>query len=205
MAQSLSSRQRGPQGELHQQTELARQQGALLDACIANLSAGIVQHDREIALQRERVQLLKEVAARYPELVRSGALSPVEVAEKYTEVLDQPPRFLSALERTRLALQLDLAGARAQHAGLPLQAEREGSQFRREMQAFTQQQAENEARRETAVLAPQAGQVATVLARPGQAVPAGQTPATLLPAGDTMEAELNLHDGSQPCRGCAPV
>jgi len=37
----------------------------------------------------------------------------------------------STLERTRLALQLELAGARAQRAALPLQAEREGSQLRR--------------------------------------------------------------------------
>jgi len=189
VAQSLAGRQRGLQDELHQQTEQTKQQGAALDARIANLSAGLVQHEREIALQRERVQVVKEVAARYPELVRSGAVSPVEVAEKTTEVLDQQAR-LSTLERTRLSLQLELAGARAQRAALPLQAEREGSQLRREMQALTQQQAENEARRETAVLAPQAGQVATVLVRPGQAVAAGQTLATLLPAGDALEAEL---------------
>jgi membrane fusion protein len=58
------------------------------------------------------------------------------------------------------------------------------------MQALAQAQAENESKRETLVLAPDSGELATVLATPGQAVAAGQTLATLLPAGSTLEAEL---------------
>jgi membrane fusion protein len=193
VADSLTSRQRALLDELKQQAEQARQQAAALDARIANLDAALQQHERELALQRERIAVMQDIAARYPELVRSGAVSPVEVAEKNAEVLDQRAR-LSTLERQRLALQQDLASARAQRQAVPLQAEREGSQLRREAQALSQQQAENEARRETAVLAPQAGRIGTVLASPGQSVAAGQLLATLLPggSGSALEAELEV-------------
>lgn len=189
VARSLASRQGSLSDELQQQGQQVRQQAAALDARAAVVAAGLAQQEREIALQRERVQLVRDVAARYPDLVRSGAVSPVESAEKQTELLDQQAR-LSELERARGAAQGELATLRADRAALPLQAGRESSQMRREVQALAQAQAENESHRGTQVLAPQAGEVATLLAAPGQPVIAGQTLATLLPAGVALEAEL---------------
>ena len=189
VARSLSLRQAGLHDELQQQSRQASQQAATLDARAASVQAGLAQQEREIALQRERVQLVRDVAARYPELVRSGAVSPVEAAEKQTEVLDQQAR-LAELERARGVLQSELAVLRADRAALPLQAGRESSQMQREIQALAQAQAENESHRGTQVLAPQAGELATLLAAPGQPVVAGQTLATVLPAGAALEAEL---------------
>ncbi len=189
VARSLDLRRGSLDDELQQQGQQARQQAAALDARAAAVEAGLAQLEREIALQRERVQLVRDVAGRYPELVRSGAVSPVEAAEKQTELLDQQAH-LSELERARGAAQAELATLRADRASLPLQAGRESSQMRREAQALAQAQAENESRRGTQVLAPQAGEVATLLAAPGQPVIAGQTLATLLPAGAALEAEL---------------
>ncbi len=68
------------------------------------------QQEREIALQRERVQLVRNMAGRYPELVRSGVVSSVEAAEKQTELLDQQAR-LSEVERARGASQAKLEWA----------------------------------------------------------------------------------------------
>ncbi len=189
VAQSLTLRQGSVQDELRQQALQVGQQAAAIDARAASAQAGLVQQAREIGLQRERVQLVRDVSARYPDLVRSGAVSPVEAAEKQTEVLDQQAR-LAELERARVALESELATLRAERAALPLQAGRESAQLQREMQALAQAQAENESHRETQVLAPQAGELATVLAAPGQSVAAGQTLATLLPAGAALEAEL---------------
>jgi membrane fusion protein len=189
VAQSLSLRQGNLRDELQQQSRQVSQQAATLEARAASVQAGLAQQEREIALQRERVQLVRDVAARYPELVRSGAVSPVEAAEKQTEVLDQQAR-LSELERARGVLQSELAVLRADRAALPLQAGRESSQLQREIQALAQAQAENESHRGTQVMAPQAGELATLLAAPGQAVVAGQTLATVLPAGAALEAEL---------------
>jgi len=189
VARSLALRQGSLAQELEQQGQQTRQQALALDARIVAVRAGVAQQEREIALQRERVQLVREVAGRYPELVRSGAVSPVEAAEKQTELLDQQAR-LSELERARGAAQAELATLRADRAALPLQAGRESSQMRREVQALAQAQAENESHRGTQVLAPEPGEVATLLAAPGQSVVAGQTLATLLPAGAVLEAEL---------------
>jgi len=189
VARSLALRQGSLADELRQQGGQVRQQALSLDARIVAVQSGLAQQEREIALQRERVQLVREVAGRYPDLVRSGAVSPVEAAEKQTELLDQQSR-LSELERARGAAQAELATLRASRAALPLQAGRESSQMRREVQALAQAQAENESHRGMQVLAPEPGEVATLLAAPGQAVVAGQTLATLLPAGAALQAEL---------------
>ena len=189
VARSLELRQGSLSDELQQQALQVHQQAASLDARIGAVLAGLAQQEREIALQRERVQLVRDVAGRYPDLVRSGAVSPVEAAEKQTELLDQQAR-LSELERARGAAQGELATLRADRASVPLQAGRESAQMRREVQALAQAQAENESRRGLQVLAPQAGELATLLAAPGQAVVAGQTLATVLPVGAALEAEL---------------
>jgi membrane fusion protein len=189
VARSLALRQGSLGDELQQQGLQVRQQAASLDARVGAVAAGLAQQEREIALQRERVQLVRDVAGRYPDLVRSGAVSPVEAAEKQTELLDQQAR-LSEMERARGAAQAELATLRADRASLPLQAGRESAQMRREVQALAQAQAENESRRGNQVLAPQAGEIAALLAAPGQSVAAGQTLATLLPAGAALEAEL---------------
>jgi len=189
VARSLALRQGSLAEQLQQQGQQVRQQAVSLDARIAAVATGLAQQEREIALQRERVQLVRDVAGRYPELVRSGAVSPVEAAEKQTELLDQQSR-LSELERTHGAAQAELATLRAERAALPLQAGRESAPLKREAQALAQAQAENESHRGTQVLAPEAGEVATLLAAPGQSVAAGQALATLLPAGAALEAEL---------------
>jgi len=189
VARSLALRQGSLAAELQQQGEQVRQQAVSLDARIAAVATGLAQQEREIALQRERVQLVREVAGRYPELVRSGAVSPVEAAEKQTELLDQQSR-LSELERSHGAAQAELATLRSERAALPLQAGRESAQMQRQAQALAQAQAENESHRGTQVLAPEAGEVAALLAAPGQSVAAGQALATLLPAGAALQAEL---------------
>jgi membrane fusion protein len=189
VARSLALRQGSLGDELQQQGLQVHQQALSLDARVGAVESGLAQQEREIALQRERVQLVRDVAARYPDLVRGGAVSPVEAAEKQTELIDQQAR-LSEMERARGAAQAELATLRADRASLPLQAGRESAQMRREVQALAQAQAENESHRGTQVLATQAGEIATLLATPGQAVVAGQTLATLLPAGAVLEAEL---------------
>jgi membrane fusion protein len=189
VARTLTLRRGSLADELQQQDEQVRQQALSLAARIAAVESGLAQQEREIALQRERVQLVRDVAGRYPDLVRSGAVSPVEAAEKQTELLDQQAR-LSELERAHGGAQAELATLRADRAALPLQAGRESSRMRREVQALAQAQAENESHRGTQVLAPEAGEVAALLAAPGQSVAAGQTLATLLPVGATLEAEL---------------
>src|SRR4051812_45781782 len=113
VARSLTLRQDSLHDELQQHGQQVREQAAALDARVASLQTGLSQQEREIVLQRERVQLVRDVAARYPDLVRSGAVSPVEAAEKQTEVLDQQAR-LSEQERARVSLQGQLTALPAE-------------------------------------------------------------------------------------------
>jgi len=191
VARSLQQRGRILQEELDQQAVQARQKAEALDARIASLATSLAQQEREIALQHERVRLVREVADRYPALVKTGAISPVEAAEKATELIDQQSR-LAELERARTAMRGDLAQARADQLALPLAASRESASLQREVQAIAQSQAETESHRESVVLAPQTGALAAVLVQQGQAVAAGQTLATLVPAGSVLEAELHV-------------
>lgn len=191
VAQTLETRQQRLKEELLRQGEQSRQQQGVLDARAASLEASLSDQDRQLALQRERVRVAREVADRYPELVRSGAVSPVESAERQNDLLDQQARLVT-LEQQRLVSQRELAAVKADRAALPLQAGRENSQLQREVQALAQQQAETAARRDTVVSAPQAGRVATRLVQPGQAVAAGQVVATVVPEAAMLEAELHV-------------
>jgi membrane fusion protein len=189
IVESIERRRESLRQETGQLQAQARERDAALAARIASLDGGLAQQSREIGLQRERVRLVREVADRYPDLVKSGAVSPVEAAERADDLLSQQAR-LAELERAQHAMEGDLAQARAERAALPISSERETAQLKREMDALAQSQAETEARRETLVQAPQAGEIAAQLVEAGQPVAAGQTLATLLPAGSVLEAEL---------------
>lgn len=191
IAQSLRHRRSALHSELAQQRRQVKLQEAALNERIASLTAGIARQEQELALELQRLELMQDIASRFPGLVSSGAVSATEASEKLAEVLAQRVRT-SRLEREGLASRQELAGAQAQLATLPLQAAREASQLERELQALAPQQAENEAHRELAVLAPKAGELATLWVEPGQAVAAGQVLATLLPAGVALEAELHV-------------
>ena len=191
VAQLLGQRQQALQDELRQHEAQTRQQLDAMATRLAGLQTAIDQQEHEIALQREKLQLTQAVAARYPALVISGAVSRVEADEKAAEAIEQQSR-VATLERDRLNLRREFATLRAERDALPLQAGREHLQQRQGAMALAQQQAENEAQRDSRLLAPQAGQVALMLVSPGQTVAAGQTVATLLPPNAALEAELDL-------------
>lgn len=191
VAQLLGQRQQAMQEELRQQEAQTRQRLTAIDTRLAGLKAAMAQQEHEIALQRDKLKLTQEVAARYPALVISGAVSRVEADEKAAEAIEQQSR-VATLERDRLNLRREWSTLRAERDALPLQADREHLQQRRDTMALSQQQAENEAQRDSRLQAPQAGQVALILVTPGQTVAAGQTVATMLPPNAVLEAELDL-------------
>ncbi len=188
VAQTLDTRQAQLHEELRQQAAQMQNQRAALDQRITSLGLSLQQQNRELRLQQERIALIRDVAQRYPDLVRSGAVSEVEAKEKATELIDQQARLV-ALQQARLGLQRELAALQAQRIEQPMQAEQQTLQLQRQVQALTQQQAVNEADRESRIRAPRQGRLVSLVAAPGQAVEAGQPLATLLPAESTIEAE----------------
>ena len=92
VAQLLGQRQQALQDELRQHEAQTRQQLNAMASRLAGLQVAMDQQEHEIALQREKLQLTQDVAARYPALVISGAVSRVEADEKAAEAIEQQSR-----------------------------------------------------------------------------------------------------------------
>jgi membrane fusion protein len=189
VAQTLRNRQGQIEQQLQQLEQQTSAQRASLDQRLASLGAGLQEQGREWQLQSDKVQVLREVAQRYPDLVTSGAVSDVEAKEKRAELIDQQAR-LSALAQARLATQRELLNLQSQRKELPLVTEQQRLPLRRELENLLQQTAENESSREAQIRAHTAGHMVSVLAVVGQAVERGQPLATLVSEGAALEGEL---------------
>jgi membrane fusion protein len=153
------------------------------------LTAELSHFDRQIELQQRRVALAEASVARFANLQIEKFVSAVQVQEKEADLLDQRQR-LADLLRGRGASERDLISTNAEINDLQIQMGRDIEALRRNVQTLDQDMAENDARRQIAVRAPQDGVVAAIAAELGQSVPGGQTVATILPAGTELEAEL---------------
>jgi membrane fusion protein len=188
---ALASRLRRLEAEVAQQGRLAELRVQEAGSRARGLEATIAQLRREHAIQQQRVQALRDIARRHEELAREGMVSQTLAQTKAAEALEQEVD-LAALERARIDAERELATVRAQQAQIPVQAAREQSASRRDMDEVQQALDESELEREVSVRAARDGVVAAVLVEPGQALSATAELATLLPQGATLEAELYL-------------
>lgn len=176
----LEARSQGTQTQLHRRE---------LDARMAHVRESIAQVGAQLALQRQRARIATDTAERYPELVRSGAVSEVEASERRAEAMEQQARVTS-LQRTELDLQRELSGLLAQQAELPLASAREASQLQRSIDELEQQLAEHEVSRSWVVRADADGTVASLRVARGQSVAPGAPLLDIVPAGGALCADL---------------
>jgi membrane fusion protein len=189
VSRALSSRIQRLRSELAQQQIQARQQRVSLEKRAAKLLGQLQQIDSEVVVQQKRVALAEAAAHRFDNLLKSNFVSEAHAQERMADVLDQQTR-LRSLERTRTALNLDLATMESEISDQPLKAQREASAIERSIAELEQEVAESEAQRQVVILAPRSGVVTAITAEPGQTVPATQPLAVILPAGSELEAEL---------------
>jgi membrane fusion protein len=187
--QSLQARIAHLRQELEQQGRQRGNKGEELALRLASLDASLRQIDGELALRRQKVQIMREVSRNVADLARDGAVSRNAASDKAAELMEQEAR-IAALEGSRLATQRDLVALAASRADLPLQSGREASQLQRDIEALKQAASESEAQRELLVRAGQPGRVAAIVLDQGQAVAADQRVASLLPQDSVLEAEL---------------
>jgi membrane fusion protein len=145
--------------------------------------------EEQIHLQEKRAALAEQSLKRYRDLATSGFVSSAQADDRQAELLDQR-QHLADLVRARAAARRDMMAAESEARDLSAQMQRDDEAAARGIAAIEQDIAENEARRELAILAPQEGVVTTITAEPGQAVAPGQGLASILPADSTLEAEL---------------
>ncbi|SHN41802.1 membrane fusion protein [Duganella sacchari] len=154
-----------------------------------NLNASLKQLDGELALQRRKADILRELAANLNSLAVEGTISRNSASQKTAEMLEQQAR-ISAIEGQRLTTQREIAALTALQADLPLQSSREASTLKRNMEELRQEASENEAKRQLVVRADASGRLAGIVVDQGQPVSMEQRLGSLLPADSKLEAEL---------------
>ena len=186
---SLRARQESLGETLEARQRLSREQEAALTERLAGLRQEIAQIATEIELQRQRLALSQQTLARLESLREERFVSAAQLNTKSEEVLALRAQLVS-LERQRSTLMRDVASLEGQRRELPLQERARAGELQRAVQALAQESAENEARHEMLIRAPQDGTLAAVLAEPGQSVSPDTALASLVPADTRLQAHL---------------
>jgi membrane fusion protein len=116
-------------------------------------------------------------------------VSAAQIQSKSEEVLALRAQLVS-LERQRSTLGRDASTLEGQRRELPLKERARAGELQREAQALAQESAENDAKHELVIRAPQDGTLAMVIAEPGQSVSPEAALASLVPADAHLEAHL---------------
>ena len=186
---SLATRERSLAGSAREvDLRLEARRGALARQ-IDSMRAEIAQLDTETELQNQRLTLAREAQARLESLRGENFISAAQLQTKAEELLGLRAQ-LTALARQRAAHLRDIGVLESQRAELPLAARAQRAEIDRELAALAQQGAENDARSQLVVRAPQDGVVTGVLAQAGQSVTPASALASLLPADARLQAQL---------------
>ena len=186
---SLRARQESLSETLEARQRLSREQETALSERLAGLRQEIAQIATEIELQRQRLALSQQTLARLESLREERFVSTAQINTKSEEVLALRAQLVS-LERQRSTLMRDVAALEGQRRELPLQERARAGELQRAAQALAQESAENDAKHEMLIRAPQDGTLAAVLAEPGQSVSPDVALASLVPADTRLQAHL---------------
>lgn len=158
------------------------------------IAASLEEHghrERELEVQRQRVDLADKSLARLSQHRSGGVVSEDRWLESKNERLDQLMRLrglqrdMSATQRVRLALEAELEA-------LPLEHQKNLAQNARDIDTLEQELAEAESRRQIVLTAPQSGTVAALQLEQGSSVKADRPLVSIIPAGSELEAQLYL-------------
>ena len=190
IGERLAARRESLVDEINELRRLERAEGELFAARARALEAELARLAAAIDVQAARVALADETARRYAELRASGFVSEEQLVARREALLDQRAR-LAGFERERAQLERALADARSELGNLPLRYGRQAAELERAIASIDLERAENEARREIAIVAPAAGIATAIAGRPGQIVEAGTPLVSIVPEGSRLRAELD--------------
>ena len=173
----------------HQLGKLSGQRWRSLVARINSLQSEMVQMDKSIALQAERVSLAKNSEIRNREIHERGLISEQELQVVSGLRLEQESK-LSDLMRTKITSQRELLSMNADLQDLPLKSQTDVSAVDRDIAAVEQDLAEVESKRELVISAPESGTVTSVQAEVGGRADPSVPLVSVVPAGSKLEAHL---------------
>ena len=189
LASLLQARRESFSDEQKQLSVRADQHPAIAERQVNDLRDALGRIEEQMLLQQRRIALAEAALRRYTDLQESKLVSTAQVAEKEVDLLDQRQR-LADLQRAKAAGENELIAAQTNWHDVQLQARRDQQASRRNMLALEQDLAENEAKREIVVRAPQTGTLTAITAELGQWTSNNQPLASILPASSELEAEL---------------
>ncbi|MFC5500099.1 HlyD family secretion protein [Caenimonas terrae] len=156
---------------------------------LGNLSQEREQLTRTIQAQEQRVRLGEELVARNVRLATAGFVSDMTLQEKQADLIDQQNR-LRDLQRARISIERDYLSLETDLRVLPLKERNDLAATDRAISEIASTGMENEARRESYVVAPQDGMVTALQADTGRQASPNQPLMSLIPAGTHLQADL---------------
>ena len=189
METRLDRRIQGLRDSRAAQEQLLNAQAEGLSAQLAATRRELAQLEAEIATRQGQVRIAEETLQRMRRLQGEKYVSELQVKQQEAAHLDDIGE-MQALQRQATSARRGIAQLEQAIHELPGQRLASHAGFERDLAALEQERVETRARGALAVNAPVSGLVAMQLAKPGQAVQAGQPLLTVLPADARLEAEL---------------
>ncbi|HEU4621595.1 MAG TPA: HlyD family efflux transporter periplasmic adaptor subunit [Burkholderiaceae bacterium] len=189
VAREMNTRMTVLTREQEQARLLGAQQSEQLRKRMDDLRKELVQFDREIKLQQQRVQSAQELFDRYKRLAHDRFVSDLVAQQRRDDVIDQQVK-LESLRRQRSVIERDLRAAQAEEPTILTKARAQVDSLQRELSTVQQGLVEREAQRETIIRAPMPGTVTNIALSQGQSVSADTAVATVVPTGSALHAEL---------------
>src|SRR5690606_444964 len=171
------------------QRELLSVQESGFRAQLAVARRELAQIEAEIATRREQIRIAEETLERLRQLQDERYVSLLQIKQQESAMLSQVGE-MQALQRQATATRRMIAQLHQALAELPAQRGSGDAAYARDLAQLEQEQVETRARGALAVIAPVDGVVSSQLAKPGQAVQAGQSLLSVLPGDGLLEAEL---------------
>src|SRR5690606_14036121 len=140
----------------------------------------LAQIEAEIITRQEQVGIANQTMERLQQLQQDRYVSELQVKQQQAATLEQVSE-VQILQRQAIGTRRLIAQLQQALQEVPGQQQTSEANFQRDLALLEQEQVETQARGELALRAPVGGIVATQLAKPGQAVQAGQPLLSLLP------------------------
>lgn len=168
--------------------QLKNRNNALLSR-LGSLRTQSAQFERQITLQKRRVQISTEDQARSQSLLDLKYVSPAALSSKEADSLDQYER-LGELERAKGQNERDITSALADMQDQATASAMSKSNLGREISLVDQEGVENETRRRMVIVAPDKGVVTAIGIHAGQSIAVGQNIMSVIPTDGNMIVEL---------------
>ena len=190
---ALEERLRRREAGLHAERSARREQRSAQEAGLRSQLASARQEQAEleaaIATRGEQIRIARETLERLRQLGHDGYASQSQVRQQESTALAQLGE-MQALQRQATAMRRMVAQLGQALDELPAQRAGDDAGHARELARLEQEQVETRARGELVLTAAVDGVVSAQLAKPGQALQAGQPLLSVLPADGRLEAEL---------------